>query len=88
MDWLEKCWSLVDCKKKAVSFVSKSSQQKELQGLKTSNKLHPITANKLGKCIRKGPQIYDVQVGFTNSKNKMTSLENIPVIQDFIDVFP
>jgi len=29
-----------------------------------------------------------VQVGFTNTKNKMTSLENIPIIQDFMDAFP
>jgi len=26
-------------------------------------------------------------VGFTNAKNKMTSLENIPVIQEFVDIF-
>jgi len=50
--------------------------------------LHPIIASQPGKCIRKGYQIYDVQVGFTNSKNKMTSLENILIIQEFADVFP
>eukprot|EP00253_Pinus_taeda_P029843 PITA_29843 len=32
--------------------------------------------------------IYVVQVGYTNSKSKMTSLENIPAIHNFIDVFP
>ena len=56
--------------------------------MKTSTKLHPITASRLGKCIKKGCQIYAVQVGFTNTKNKMTSLEKILVIQEFVDVFP
>ena len=88
MDQLEKCWSLVDCKWKTVSFISESGQRKELQGIKTNTKLHAITANQLGKCNKKHCQIYVVQVGFTNTKNKMTCLENIPVIQEFVDVFP
>lgn len=50
--------------------------------------LCPIMANHLGICIRKGFHIYVVQVGYNNDKNKITSLENIPVIQYFIDVFP
>lgn len=88
MDWLEKCWTLVDCKQKTIIFISESGQRRELQGIKTITKLHPITANYLGKCIRKGYQIYVVQVGFTNTKNKITSLDNIPIIQEFVDVFP
>jgi len=78
----------VDCKQKTVSFIVELGQSKELRGIKTNIKLRPITANQLGKCIRKGCEIYVVQVGFTNTKNKRTSLENIPVIQEFVDVFP
>eukprot|EP00253_Pinus_taeda_P026631 PITA_26631 len=35
-----------------------------------------------------GCQIYAIQVGYANSKNKRATLENIPVIQEFVDVFP
>ena len=33
-------------------------------------------------------QIFVVQVGYSNSKNKTLSLENMPIIQEFTDVFP
>lgn len=88
MDWLEGRRSLVDCKEKIVSYLTESGQRKEIQGIKKNINLCPITVNQLGKCIRKGCWIYDVQVGYTISKSKMTSLENILLIQDFFDVFP
>jgi len=31
--------------------------------------------------------VYAVQVGYTNSKDKTTTLKDIPVIQEFADVF-
>lgn len=49
--------------------------------------ISPITDSQLAKCIRKGCQIYDVQVGYANSKDKTNTMENIPVIQEFTDVF-
>eukprot|EP00253_Pinus_taeda_P019619 PITA_19619 len=36
----------------------------------------------------KGCQIYAIQVGYANSKDKTVALESILVIQDFVDVFP
>lgn len=60
----------------------------KIQGIKKNIKLHPIYAKQLGRCIRKACQIYVVQVGYTNYMSKITSLEDTPVIQDFIDVFP
>lgn len=88
MDQLEGCWYLVDCKEKSLSYLTKLGQRKEIQGIKKNTKLCPITSSQLGKCIRKGCQIYVIQVGYTNSKSKLASLENILVIQDFFDVFP
>ena len=80
MDWLEGHWSLVDCKGKFVNYLVESRQRKEIQGIKKDIKLCPITANQLGKCIRKGCQNYAFEVGYNDDKNKMTCLENIPVI--------
>ena len=42
----------------------------------------------MGKCMRKGCQLYAIQVGFTNSKEKTPVLETIPIVQEFKDVFP
>eukprot|EP00253_Pinus_taeda_P012585 PITA_12585 len=88
MDWLEKHWSLVDCKTKIIYYRDQQGNSKEVQGIKRPVQVRPITANQLVKCIWKGCQVYAIQVGFANSKDKTASLNNIPVIQEFADVFP
>eukprot|EP00253_Pinus_taeda_P013617 PITA_13617 len=88
MDWLEKNWPLVDCKTKIIYFKDFLGNKKEMQGIKRPTQVRPITANQLAKCIRKGCQIYAVQVGYADSKDKTAILNNIPVIQEFTDVFP
>eukprot|EP00253_Pinus_taeda_P016502 PITA_16502 len=88
MDWLEKNWSLVDCKTKIIYYRDQQGNIKEMQGIRRPMQVWPITANQLVKCVQKGCQVYAIQVGFANSKDKTTSLNNIPVIQEFADVFP
>eukprot|EP00253_Pinus_taeda_P016981 PITA_16981 len=88
MDWLEKHWSLVDCKTKIIYFRDPLGNKQEMQGIKRPVQVRPITANQLVKCVRKGCQIYAVQVGYADSKNKTAILNNILVIQEFTDVFP
>eukprot|EP00253_Pinus_taeda_P006325 PITA_06325 len=56
MDWLEKHWSLVDCKTKIIYFRDPLGNKKE--------------------------------VSYADSKDKTAILNNIPVIQEFTDVFP
>lgn len=48
----------------------------------------PVTTSQLEKCIKKGCYIYAIQVGYADSKEKFVALENLPVIQSFLDVFP
>eukprot|EP00253_Pinus_taeda_P012189 PITA_12189 len=88
MDWLEKHWSLVDCKTKVIYYKDQQGNSKEMQGIRRPVQVRPITANQLVKCVRKGCQVYAIQVGYANSKDKSASLNNIPVIQEFTDVFP
>eukprot|EP00253_Pinus_taeda_P031671 PITA_31671 len=88
MDWLEKHWSLVDCKTKVIYYQDQQGNRKEMQGIKQPVQVRPITANQLIKCIRKGCQVYAIQVGYADSKDKSTSVNSIPVIQEFTDVFP
>ena len=42
----------------------------------------------MGKCIRKGCQLYAIQVGYVDSKDKASIIEDIRVVQGFLDVFP
>eukprot|EP00253_Pinus_taeda_P016801 PITA_16801 len=88
MDWLEKHWSLVNCKTKTIYYKDDLGQQQELQGIKHPVQIRPITASQLAKCLRKKCQIYAIQVGYANQKDKMSALGNIPVVQEFADVFP
>eukprot|EP00253_Pinus_taeda_P018772 PITA_18772 len=86
MDWLEKHWSLVNCKTKTIYYKDDHGEQQELQGIKHPVQIRPITATQLAKCIRKKCQIYAIQVGYANQKEKTTTLGNIPVVQEFADV--
>eukprot|EP00253_Pinus_taeda_P011376 PITA_11376 len=58
MDWLEKHWSLVDCKIKIIYYRDQQGNRKEMQGIK-----QPV-------------------------QDKSASLNIIPIIQEFTDVFP
>eukprot|EP00253_Pinus_taeda_P028929 PITA_28929 len=88
MDWLERHWSLVDCKTKIIYYRDQHGARKEMQGIKRPVQIRPITATQLTKCIRKGCQVYAIQVGYADSKDKTVTLDSIPVIREFTDVFP
>ena len=60
----------------------------KIQGIKKPLQLRPITTSQMGKCMRKGCELYAIPVGFTNSKVNALMFENIPIVQDFMDVFP
>eukprot|EP00253_Pinus_taeda_P022443 PITA_22443 len=88
MDWLERHWSLVDCKTKVIYYKYQNGHRKEMQGIQRPVQIRPITTTQLEKCIRKGCQMYAIQVGFADSKGKAATLDNIPVVREFADVFP
>eukprot|EP00253_Pinus_taeda_P003061 PITA_03061 len=88
MDWLEKRWSVINCKTKIISYQDELGNQQEIQGILKPVQVRPITALQLAKCIRKKCQIYAVQVGFASSEHKESALGNIPVVREFADVFP
>ena len=87
MDWLEKHWSLVNCKTKTIYYKDDCGEQQELQGIRHPVQIRPITTTQLAKCIKKKCQIYAIQVGYANQKDKTAMLGNIPVVQEFVDVF-
>eukprot|EP00253_Pinus_taeda_P031475 PITA_31475 len=88
MDWLERRWSIINCKTKTVSYRDELGMGKEIQGIQKPVQIRPITASQLVKCIRNKCQIYAVQVGFAGSVDKAATVKDIPVVQEFTDVFP
>eukprot|EP00253_Pinus_taeda_P017239 PITA_17239 len=88
MDWLERRWSIINCKTKTVSYRDELGMGKEIQGIQKPVQIRPITASQLVKCIRNKCQIYAVQVGFADSVDKAATVKDIPVVQEFADVFP
>eukprot|EP00253_Pinus_taeda_P031463 PITA_31463 len=51
MDWLERHWSLVDCKTKIIYYKDQHGARKEMQGIKRPVQVRPITTTQLEKCI-------------------------------------
>eukprot|EP00253_Pinus_taeda_P003334 PITA_03334 len=88
MDWLEKHWSLINCKDKTINYMDEYGLRQKIQGILRPLKIRPVTASQLAKCIQKGFRIYAIQVGYINSTEKYGTLENIPVVQDFPEMFP
>ena len=84
---MEGYWSLVKYKDKTISFLTDEANRQEIKGIKRNVKPRSILANQLKKCARKGCQVFVVQVGYTNRKEKLVALKNIPIIQEFVDVF-
>jgi len=60
MDWLEKHWSLINCKIKTISYRDDVGERQEIQGVQKPLQLRPIIASQSAKCIRKGCQIYAI----------------------------
>eukprot|EP00253_Pinus_taeda_P029447 PITA_29447 len=88
MDWLEKRWSVINCKTKTISYRDELGVEKEIQVIQKPVQIEPITASQLVKSVQKKYQIYEIQVGYAGSEDKIATVENILVVQDFADVFP
>eukprot|EP00253_Pinus_taeda_P006640 PITA_06640 len=82
MDWLEKRWSVIDFKTKTISYQDELGNKQEIQGILKPVQVRPITASQLAKCIRKKCQMYAVQVGLANSKDKESTLKDILELLD------
>ena len=88
MDWIERQWSIINCKTKTISYRDELGNEKEIQGILKPMQIRPITASQLAKSIRKKCQIYAVQVGYAKSEDKIAAMGSIPVVREFTDVFP
>ncbi len=59
-----------------------------MQGIQKPLQVRLVIASQIAKCIRKGCHIFTILVGYADSKEKSSTLENILAIQNFPNVFP
>jgi hypothetical protein len=81
MDWLEKHKALLDCYIKILSYKDNFGTVRTTQGIPKPVSVRQALAMQFKKCIRKGCQVYAIQV--TNLLEK----EDNPKLEDF-DVLP
>jgi hypothetical protein len=78
MDWLEKHKAVLDCYEKSLKYKDENDTVRTVQGIQKPVSVRQISAMQFKKCMRKGCQVYAIQV--TNLLEK----ENKPNLEDFV----
>ena len=86
MDWLSRHHATVDCYRKEVGFYRPRETKVMFYGLRKTLPNSIMTAMKTSKMLRKSYQgylVYAIEVRDSGSR-----LEDIPIVREFLDVFP
>ncbi|MFS7936548.1 putative nucleotidyltransferase, Hydrolase [Helianthus anomalus] len=86
MDWLPQHQAEILCKEKIVRIPRSGKEPLEVQGDKSGAVVGIISFLKAKKCLRKGHAAILALVTDASAKEK--KLEDIPVVRDFLQVFP
>ncbi|XP_075479382.1 uncharacterized protein LOC142520263 [Primulina tabacum] len=86
MDWLAKNHALVDCQKKNIKLLTPNQEEIIYHG-KSREQKSLLSASQTWNAMKGGEEIYLAMI--SEVKNEVTlNIEDIPVIQEFLDVFP
>ena len=86
MDWLFKHRAIVDCDKKIVLLKCSDLSEVTVQGIRSKSISKVISAMEARRFLRKGCEAFLALI--LNSKIEQVNFKNIPVIREFLDVFP
>ncbi|XP_073133683.1 uncharacterized protein [Henckelia pumila] len=86
MDWLANNHALVDCRMKNVKLRAANLDEVIYHG-KVKEQKSLLSASQTWKAMKSGKEVYLAVVGKVNEEVTL-SLEDIPVVQEFPDVFP
>nr|GEU84411.1 reverse transcriptase domain-containing protein [Tanacetum cinerariifolium] len=86
MDWLSKYHAKILCDEKVVH-IPIDGETLIIQGDQSKTRLNLISYIKTKRYISRGCQIFMIQV-MENKKSDEKRLEDIPVVKEFLDVFP
>ena len=87
MDWLEQHKVVLACYTKILSYKNDFGTVRTTQGIPKPISVRQISAIQLKRCMRKGCQVYAIQVTNLVEKEDKPKLEDFVVLCDFRDMF-
>ena len=87
MDWLERHKVVLDCYEKSLKYKDENNTIRTVKGIQKPISDRHISAMQFKKCMRKGCQIYAIQVTNLLEKENKPSLEYFVILHDFRGVF-
>jgi hypothetical protein len=87
MDWLEKHKAVLDCYKKTLNYKDDCDTTRTAQGIPKPVSVRQVSAMQLNKSMRKGCQVYAIQVTNLLEKEDKPKLEDFVVLREFRDMF-
>ena len=87
MDWLEQHKAVLDCYTKVLIYKDNLGTTRTTQGIPKLVSVRQVLAMQLKKCIRKGSQVYAIQVMNLLEKEDNPNLEDFVVLREFRDGF-
>jgi hypothetical protein len=87
MDLLEQHKAVLDCYTKILSYKNNFGTIRKTQGIPKHVSVRQVSAMQLKKCIRKGCQVYTIQVTNLLEKEENPKLEDFVVLREFRDMF-
>jgi hypothetical protein len=87
MDWLEKHKEALDCYTNILSYKDNFGTVRTTQGIPKPMSVRQVSAMQFKKCIRKGCQVYAIQVTNLLEREDKPKLEDFVVLHEFRDMF-
>jgi hypothetical protein len=87
MDWLEQQKDVLDCYTKILSYKDNFGIARTTQGIPKPVLVRQVSTMQLKKCIRKGCQVYTIQVKNLLEKEDKPKLEDFVIVREFKDMF-
>jgi hypothetical protein len=87
MDWLEKHKAVLDCYTKMLNYKNDYGTTRTTQGIPKPVSVRQVLAMQFKKCMRKGCQVYSIQVMNLLEKEDKRRLEDFVVLHEFKDMF-
>ena len=87
MDWLEKHKVVLDCYAKTLNYKDNFGTTRTTQGIPKPMPIRQVSTMQLKKCMRKGCQVYVIQVMDLLEREDKPKLEDFIVLDEFRDMF-
>jgi hypothetical protein len=87
MDWLERNKAVLDCYTKTLNYKDDCDTTRTTQGIPKLVSIRQVTSMQFKKFMRKGCQVYTIQVTNMLEKEDKPKLEDFTILHEFRDMF-